>query len=447
MSMIGNRGKRRRLSGLATIGSAVVVATAVAACGSGGSSSSGASSAGSGKTVTIGVIAPFTGSYEDDGKENLQGVETAVQQINAQGGINGAKLKIVSVDATTTGGSAASAAAAQLVSDNPAFVISGPVSAPALPGAPVFERAKIPECTDAFSDKLTSSGYQYMFELPPPGSIIAKGAVPGFLETLSLVAPGATKVAVVYDSNPSQQTLTVPFATALKATGKVKIVSEEEFPLGSTSLAPIAQRIKASGAQILVPGATNPELEAILGPLHAAGVSNIPIYNPGGGSPSGEDYLAALGKDVNGQFAVVQFNHTANLSAAQNKLLTAANNLYSSKFHTPFMGEFGGEAYTCTWDLALAMQRAKSTDGTAIRNALVGFNYTSGPGSLEVPGKVEYNDKGVNTEGGSVLAEWGKNDLVAVGPTQTPTAQPPRACTPCRPSTAAARRSRPQAGP
>ena len=76
------------------------------------------------------------------------------------------------------------------------------------------------------------------------------------------------------------------------------------------------------------------------------------------------------------------------------------------------------------------MQRAKSTDGTAIRNALVGFNYTSGPGSLEVPGKVEYNDKGVNTEGGSVLAEWCKNDLVAVGPKQTHTAQTPKACTP-----------------
>jgi branched-chain amino acid transport system substrate-binding protein len=431
MTMTGNWGKLRRLSGLATIGSAVVVATAVAACGSGSSGGASASGSGSGKTITIGVIAPFTGSYQDDGKENLQGVETAVQQINAQGGIKslgGAKLKIVSVDATTTGGSAASAAAAQLVSDNPAFVISGPVSAPALPGAPVFERAKIPECTDAFSDKLTSSGYQYMFELPPPGSIIAKGAVPGFLETLSLVAPGATKVAVVYDSNPSQQTLTVPFATALKATGKVKIVYEEEFPLGSTSLAPIAQRIKASGAQVLVPGATNPELEAVLGPLHAAGVANIPIYNPGGGSPSGEDYLAALGKDVNGQFAVVQFNHAANLSAAQNQLLTAANNLYVSKFKTPFMGEFGGEAYTCTWDLALAMERAKSTDGTSIRNALVGFNYTSGPGSLEVPGKVEYNSKGVNTEGGSVLAEWCNSDLVAVGPNQTHTAQAPKKC-------------------
>ena len=429
----GHQGHRRSFTGLSA-GCAAAMAVTLAACGSGGSGGSAASSSGgSGKTITIGVIAPFSGSYEDDGRENLQGVETAVDQINAQGGIKslgGAKLKIVSVDATTTGGTAASAAAAQLVSDSPAFVISGPVSAPALPGAQVFERAQIPECTDAFSDELTSSGYRYLFELPPPGSVIAKGAVPGFLQTLKLVAPKATKVAVVYDSNPSQQTLTVPFASALKATGRVKIVYEAEFPLGSTSLAPIAERIKASGAQILVPGATNPELEAILGPLHASGVGNIPIYNPGGGSPSGEDYLASLGKDVNGQFAVVQFNHAANLSAAQNKLLTAANNQYAQKFHVPFMGEFGGEAYTCTWDMALAMGRAKSTSGTAIRNALVGFNYTSGPGSLEIPGEVKYNAKGVNVEGGSVLSEWCKNDLVAVGPNETHTAQTPKQCAP-----------------
>lgn len=426
--MRGRPTSLRRLSGLAAAGSAVVAGFALAACGS-----SQPSGSGSDKTITIGVIAPFSGSYQDDGKENLRGVEVAVNQINAQGGIKslgGAKLKIVSVDATTTGGSAASAAAAQLAADSPAFVISGPVSAPALPGAPVFERARTPECTDAFSDKLTSSGYRYLFELPPPGSVIAKGAVPGFLETVNLVAPNATKVAVVYDSNPSQQTLTVPFASALKATGKVQMVYESEFPLGSTSLAPIAERIKSSGAQILIPGATNPELESILGPLHASGVTNVPIYNPGGGSPSGEDYLAALGKNVNGQFAVVQFNHAANFSSAQNALLDAANKQYSQMFHVPFMGEFGGEAYTCTWDLALAMDRAKSTDGTAIRNAMVGYNYTSGPGSLEIPGKVKYNDKGVNVEGGSVLAEWCKNDLVAVGPNESNKAKTPVQCMP-----------------
>lgn len=421
----------RRRSRLVAGGSAVAVILALAACssGSGGSAASG----GSGKTITIGVIAPFSGSYEDDGQENLQGVETAVDQINAQGGIKslgGAKLKIVSVDATTTGGSAASAAAAQLEADRPAFVISGPVSAPALPGAQVFERAQIPECTDAFSDELTSSGYRYLFELPPPGSVIAKGAVPGFLETLNLVAPNATKVAVVYDSNPSQQTLTVPFANALKATGKVSIVYESEFPLGSTSLAPVAARIKSSGAQVLVPGATNPELESILGPLHASGVTNIPIYNPGGGSPSGEDYLASLGPDVNGQFVVVQFNHAANLSPAQNSLLATANAQYAKQFKVPFMGEFGGEAYTCTWELAQAMDRAKSTSGTAIRNAMIGYDYTSGPGSLEIPGKVEYNADGVNTEGGSVLAEWCKNDLVAVGPSESNQAKTPKQCAP-----------------
>jgi branched-chain amino acid transport system substrate-binding protein len=421
----------RRRSRLAAGGAAVAVILGLAACssGSGGSSASG----GSGKTITIGVIAPFSGSYEDDGQENLQGVEIAVDQINAQGGIKslgGAKLKVVSVDATTTGGSAASAAAAQLVADRPAFVISGPVSAPALPGAQVFERAQIPECTDAFSDELTSSGYRYMFELPPPGSVIAKGAVPGFLETLNLVAPNATKVAVVYDSNPSQQTLTVPFANALKATGKVSIVYESEFPLGSTSLAPVAARIKSSGAQVLVPGATNPELEGVLGPLHASGVTNIPIYNPGGGSPSGEDYLASLGPDVNGQFAVVQYNHAANLSPAQNALLATANAQYAKQFNVPFMGEFGGEAYTCTWELAQAMDRAKSTSGTAIRNAMIGYNYTSGPGSLEIPGKVKYNADGVNTEGGSVLAEWCKNDLVAVGPHESNQAKTPKQCTP-----------------
>lgn len=423
---------------------AAALIMSLAACGSSGGSTKAASpattpaapsasssaSGGTSKTITIGVFAPFSGSYQADGKENLQGVETAVQQINSQGGIKslgGAHLKIVSVDAGTNGGSQASTAAAQLAADKPAFVISGPVSASVLPGAPVFERAQIPECTDGFADQLTTSGYHYLFELPPPGSVISKGAVPSFFQTLSLIEPGATKAAVVYDSNPAQQSLTVTFAKALKASGKINIVYESQFPLGSTNLAPIAEQIKASGAQILIPGATNPELESILGPLQASGV-HIPIYNPGGGSPSGEDYLTSLGKYVNGQFAVVQFNHAANFSPAQNQLLAAANSAYAKQFHAAFMGEFGGEAYTCTWDLALAMDRAASTNGSKIRDAMVGYPYTSGPGSLEIPGKVEYNAQGVNVDGGSALAEWCNNDLVAVGPNENFQAKPPAEC-------------------
>lgn len=427
-----------RSSWIAGTGAAALTMS-LAACGSSASSTKAASSAttsssgsvgASSKTLTIGVFAPFSGSYQADGKENLQGAETAVQEINAQGGIKslgGAKLRIVSVDAGTNGGSQASSAAAQMVADKPTFVVSGPVSASVLPGAPVFERAQIPECTDGFADQLTTSGYHYLFELPPPGSVISKGAVPSFFQTLSLIDPGATKAAVVYDSNPAQQSLTVTFAKELKASGKINIVYQSQFPLGSTNLAPIAEQIKASGAQILIPGATNPELEAILGPLQASGV-HIPIYNPGGGSPSGEDYLTSLGKYVNGQFAVVQFNHSANMSPAQNQLLATANSDYVKQFHAAFMGEFGGEAYTCTWDLALAMERAGSTDGAKIRAAMVGYPYTSGPGSLEVPGKVEYNAQGVNVDGGSVLAEWCNNDLVAVGPNEKFQAKPPAAC-------------------
>jgi branched-chain amino acid transport system substrate-binding protein len=71
------------------------VALAPAACGS--SSSSGSASSDSG-TISIGIVTPTSGSYAIIGKYVVDGATLAVDRINAAGGVDGKKLKLVVED-------------------------------------------------------------------------------------------------------------------------------------------------------------------------------------------------------------------------------------------------------------------------------------------------------------------------------------------------------------
>jgi branched-chain amino acid transport system substrate-binding protein len=407
-----------------------LIAAAAAVLLAAGCSSADGSSA-TGKVLTVGVLTSLTGSFAQDGTATEDGVELAVNQINAQGGIKalgGAKLKVVTVDSGTSGSAAAAAAAAQLASKNPVFVFNGPVSASVAPSAAVLDRAKIPECTDGELATLTTSGLRYLVRLPQSGTGAAGAAVKYFPTALQASSASASRVAGVYDSNPAQISVTQAFLDEVNKLPGTSVVYSGEFPLGETNLAPVGAKIAAAKPDILVPGTSVPELQGIEDALHSSGL-DLPVFSAGGGISTEEYYESQLGKAVNGQFTIAQFDHSVNFSAAQNKLMATANSQYKEDFHAPFLGEAAGEAYTCTWDMATAMESAKSTDPAKIRQAL-DQPITSGPGSLELPGKVEFNASGQNIYGSSVLSEWCHGNLSVVAPANLATtkAQAPKAC-------------------
>jgi branched-chain amino acid transport system substrate-binding protein len=415
--------QKGKISKKALAASAVAIMMVVAGCGSSSHKQPSASptvgSSSTGAPITIGVLEPLSGGFAGPGQDGVNAVKLAAAEINASGGIKalgGRKLKVVSVDSTTDDATAAASAATQLLQSSPAFVVGPFVSAVALPASTVFERARVPECVGSFSDELTSRGYQYLFELPPTASTIAKAAVSSFTDVVSALAPNATKVAAVYDSNPGEAVVS-SFAKDLAAAGKFQVVLNLQYPAGLTNAGPVAQKIQSSGAQVLVPGSTTPELEEILGSLNSLGEGQIPIFNPGGGAPATTEYVAGLKSLVNGQFVLPTWDYDMKLSPSQNALLAKINADYVKTYPSqPFMGQFAGEDYTCTQVMVAAMEKAKSADPTAIRDALVGSTFSSGPASLMPPGEVHFNASGLNDAAIPLVSEWCHGTLQVVAP-------------------------------
>lgn len=391
----------------------------VAACGSAQSGSGG------GKTITIGALQPQSGPVKFLGDETLNGMKVAIKQINQQGGIHalgGAQLKLDVADSSSSDTSAATNAASQLLNDNPAAVMAPTDSTVVVPASTVFERAGIPQCTSSFADEITSRGYKTIFQLPTTATKVGETTADSLGTILPLLGSDLKKVAVLYDAtNPSGEGLVSGIESKIKSLG-LQIVYKKGFEEGLSSAAPLATGIKSSGAQVLVNGASAPTDTLVINKALSQQGVDIPVLLPGGGLATSTTFYKAVGDLVNGSFTAMQWNYSMNLSPQQNELLKKANNQYVSMFPSePFMGEFAGEAYECTWLFAAAMEKAKSSDPADILKTLHSAEFSDGPASLFPPGTVKFNSKGLDERAVNIVGEWCHNKLQTVYPKQLAT--------------------------
>lgn len=100
-----------------------------------------ASSAVSAQTVKIGIAGPATGSVKQYG-DIIEGAETAIEVINAAGGVNGKKLEAVLYDDACEPKQAV-AVANKIVSDNVKFVVGHVCSGSTIPAADIYDNEGI----------------------------------------------------------------------------------------------------------------------------------------------------------------------------------------------------------------------------------------------------------------------------------------------------------------
>jgi branched-chain amino acid transport system substrate-binding protein len=124
-------------------------------------------------TIKIGVQAPITGQYANEGQGIAKAVKLLVKQQNAKGGLLGKQLTVTVCDDE---GQASQAAicARQLVNAGVIAVIGTYTSGAALAAEPVYARANVLQTSDGTSNKLTSHGYKTFFRNAPPNSAEAK---------------------------------------------------------------------------------------------------------------------------------------------------------------------------------------------------------------------------------------------------------------------------------
>jgi branched-chain amino acid transport system substrate-binding protein len=201
-----------------------------------------ASSAGA--EILIGMAGALTGPNAYQGEQQQQGVEMAIVDINAAGGVLGQQLRLISVDDACDSGQAI-AAAHKLVAEKVAFVVGHQCSGASIPAAGIYERAGIIQMTPAStSPQLTEEGRANVFRIC--GRDDQQGAIAGAY--LAAQGQGA-KLAILSDGSVYGKGLTEETRRYLHSNGSAEIFYDELEP-NLSDYSPLIAKLRSAGIQI-----------------------------------------------------------------------------------------------------------------------------------------------------------------------------------------------------
>lgn len=116
--------------------------------------------------IKVGALFPFSGNLALLGQESFRGLEVAVNEINAAGGVNGEKVTIVKADAVDP--TQAVSETKRLISEGVVGVFGSYASGVSYAATPVTELAGVPYFEmGATAHKVTTRGYKYLFAATP----------------------------------------------------------------------------------------------------------------------------------------------------------------------------------------------------------------------------------------------------------------------------------------
>ncbi len=133
-----------------------------------------------GDTIKVGVYVDLTGQTSSFGQSTKNGIELAVEEINATGGVNGKKIQLVIEDDQGRPEQAKTVVAKLIKQDKVVAVLGEVASSNSLAAAPVAQEAKIPMITPSSTNPRVTQVGDYIFRVcfldDFQGSSIAKFA-------------------------------------------------------------------------------------------------------------------------------------------------------------------------------------------------------------------------------------------------------------------------------
>lgn len=372
----------KKFKTIATAFAGMAAMMMMAGCSTAANSSKKGNTA-TGNTVKIGVNMELSGAVAGYGEQQKQGIELAVSQINAKGGIkvDGKKYKIKAIyrdNKSTTSGSAS--VAAQLVNNDKVQAVVGPAttndSTAAIPNVTKANVASVsPSATDD-SYTLDKNGkvQKYVFRSCFDNSYQGQTAAKFVTNTLK-----GKKVAVIADNSSDYGT---GLAKAFKKEFKGTIVSTQYFQEGDKDFNAMLTAIKNKGFDAIYAPGYYSEIGLIVKQARQMGIKTPIIGSDGMADPK----LAKIaGSDnANDIYYTTPFSTK---SAETDKTVQAFMDAFKSKFGTE-APTFSALAYDSVYMVKAAIEKAKSVNSEDIAVAMAKIKDMKGAtGTMSVDAK------------------------------------------------------------
>jgi ABC-type branched-subunit amino acid transport system substrate-binding protein len=361
-----HRARRRKLSGCVL---AATVALLGAGCGSSSSSSSSAGSLAAGAPIKIGYLASLTGFCSTFSQEYVKGAELAVKQVNAQGGALGHPLRLIVRDDKATPNVGVSQARDLVLSDHVKYLAGTCSSAVAKSVVQLVSNPSHVLYSVGVADPAVFAGAPstYAFDTIPTATIEGENAA-----AYIRAHPRWKRVAVISEDYSYGYQVTGAFKAAMAGSGQ-QIISQDYLPSGGSDYSSyigklISERPDAVYSTVITEDTVTLVKQALpLGLFKHTNVFGIFDYGT---------------IDAMSQPPVGAYGYTYYPSA--------------SIYHTPFSADLrtlgkavadggaAGDAFNQIEIIAQGIADARSTDPTAVRDALGGATVQTVQGEVKI---------------------------------------------------------------
>ena len=331
--------------------------------------------------IRIGMYTPLTGNSAAAGETVKRSAEIAVDEINASGGINGAKIELIIYDDAGTTEGAVKAATRLIDLDEVNLIIGDYLSANMLATYPVTEDAKILQIGLGTASSWTNIGCKYLYR----ATAVASLPIKSFIQLMKQI--GDKNIALITSESEYGQTGRRAMLEELKAQG-IAIAADVTYQPTDTDFTGLIAKVMQEKPDGIIIYGVSTELPQLMKQIRQQGYTDT-VYTGECGSNS--DFLAVTGEAANGLvFASAYFmpeTPEGGTSEIQRRFLRA----FYEKYHEMPYAESAFRAYDAVYLAAEALKNAKDiTDGESIRNAFAAingyegiggtFNYTDGSG-------------------------------------------------------------------
>jgi len=356
--------------------------------------------------IRLGVITSLTGPNAAFGQAHKAGYTIAVNDINANGGVNGRRLQIVYFDDQSKPDRAVQGVAKLVDQEHVPLLLGAYSSESTLAMLPVVTQKQVPLIIPtAVADNIMAAGSPWVFRLCAGSGVFATATL-DFLKSNG----DPKNIAVIYENTNFGQASRKSMVEAAQRRG-LNVVADEAYPAKSPGYEDLLRRVKANDPDVVYFASYLLDASALM--RDAKQVNLNPKYYTSAGTgfavsefpaKTGAGDLAEYTFSVSQWLPSVDWKGSKEFDAKYLQLLNV---------HPAYHGM---EAYAAVIVAKEAIAKVASLDSTALRDALRGVDIPETPF-----GPIKFDERGQNAHPvlvTQVLRQEGKLDHRVVWPRQ-----------------------------
>ena len=321
----------------------------------------------SAENIKIGFNVPLTGFAAADGQSALHGAELAVEQVNANGGVNGTMLELVVYDDQASPKEAAPLAIKMITQDEVVAGVSGSYSGATRAAATIFSENSVPYISAyAIHPDITRAG-DYVFRTSFMGEVQGRAGAKLIGEML-----GKKRVTMITLNNDFGISLANGFKDKAGDFG-IEIISEYEYSIKDREFGAIVSKIKSENPDAIYASGYFFTAGPLVRQLRAAGINQPVVGQEGYDS---QKFIEIAGDASEGVMITTSLDRDSSNPVTQSFIEG-----FSNKAGYP-ADMVGASGHTAILVLADALSRAGNTDKASLRDAIASTNLEASTGQI-----------------------------------------------------------------